>query len=383
MEEKMKINFLSLSLIIGSLLNYNQSIIASDDEKTHVEELSKPSLTIIRHSHCKKIGDFCHHDAGIACLQKNKKLSAIELSHFFNKHLGSDISTLNLQYQNAVDSPLVQVLAQCKKAHSITSLNLAHTSVGYAGIVELLKSPSFGSLRCDQPLFEPHTETPISIVNVEIAFTRAFEQYIAGKFKYPLPLLENFCIFYGNIQRGPFYSKLGYKQVRLLCNGEELAPSLNRPLSRKNNNILILNQLQDTFPGPHDMIDHGRAQRQRHGKIDSVIRYISDSNNLGDVNTLVVQSCRFEPGDYLSDLLNICFGRIPNLQSITFITVVLQERATQVLRDLLAPFKGSLRFYNCSVAEANPRSDRNTAVILSEIFPRCIVDQKIPREYLQ
>lgn len=50
---------LSFFLMLNFVFLLNQSGLASDN---------------LKHDHCDRIGDFCHHDPGIACLKRNKEL---------------------------------------------------------------------------------------------------------------------------------------------------------------------------------------------------------------------------------------------------------------------------------------------------------------------
>lgn len=117
---------------------------------------------------------------------------------------------------------ILEILAKSENASAITYLDLSSTRIGYNGIIQLLKSSTFGSLISDSPTYEKHTGVPVSIIKVEIQNTRCYEQYKKKLFKYPLPLIRDFNITYGHRLIGKQYKNFGYKQIILLNYGKEL-----------------------------------------------------------------------------------------------------------------------------------------------------------------
>lgn len=168
--------------------------------------------------------DHCYHKASIIdYLRDNQNLSTDALSHFVKCHLDDNIYKLDFSFQENLDSNILKVLAGRKSAGAIQFLNLMSTNAGYAGIVELWKSPTFGSLVSDSPTYERHTGVPVSTIEIEIGHTRAYKQYEKGLFAYPLPLLGDFEITYGHRCVGEPWNTFGYKRIRLLDYGKELA----------------------------------------------------------------------------------------------------------------------------------------------------------------
>ena len=144
--------------------------------------------------------------------------------HLIDFHLNTDVSELDFSNQSNIDNNIVTHLAKSENASAIKFLNLMSTNVGYSGIIELLKSDSFGSLVSDYPKYEPHLGMPISTIKIEIGQTRLSEQYKRGLFTYPLPLIRDFEITYGHRCLGlsqPLKKK-GYKQIQLFDHGNEL-----------------------------------------------------------------------------------------------------------------------------------------------------------------
>lgn len=125
--------------------------------------------------------------------------------------------------QKNLNRNTLKVLAGSENASSIKFLNLMFTKASYNGIVALWDSPTFGRLVNGSPVYERHTGTPVSIIEIEIGHTVAYEQYTQGLFKYPLPLRQDFEITYGHRGVGETWTMTGYKQIKLLDHGEELA----------------------------------------------------------------------------------------------------------------------------------------------------------------
>lgn len=178
----------------------------------------------IEHDHCPRIGNFCHHlTSGTACLRHNTKLSKDDLSHFIKCHLGNDIYRLDFSLQDNLNSDTLKVLANTDNAGAIRFLDVMSTNATYNGIVALWNSSTFGSLVADSPTYERHTGVPVSIIEIEIGHTKLYEQYQSRSFDYPLPLLANFEITYGHRGIGESWKTKGYKQIKLLDHGKELA----------------------------------------------------------------------------------------------------------------------------------------------------------------
>lgn len=109
-----------------------------------------------------------------------------------------------------------------KESGAIHYIDISDTNIGYNGIIAVWKSNYIGSLISDIPTYERHTGTPVSVIKIEIAGSRAYTQYQKQLFKYPLPLLKDFTITYGHLCVGNSYDLIGYKQVILLYMGKEL-----------------------------------------------------------------------------------------------------------------------------------------------------------------
>lgn len=178
---------------------------------------------------CKRMGNFRHHGAGIACLRYSKGASKEDLIHFIKHHLDTDIHRLDMSDQDSVDSEVIKELARSEKGGAIRFLDLMSTPTGYSGVVELWKSPTFGNLVNDSPTYERSTGTPLATIKIEIGHTRLLKQYKKRLFDYPLPLLENFEITYGHGGMGKSWKEIGYKQIKLLDHGEELEKVKKRP----------------------------------------------------------------------------------------------------------------------------------------------------------
>lgn len=175
------------------------------------------------HSHCARIGDFCHHQiTGLACLQHNLNLAENDLEHFIDEHLGTDITNLILSGQDNMNDKTILTLANSPNAKAITNLNLKSTNVGYNGIVALWKSETFGSLVSDLPTYERYTGKPVSVIEIEIGHTKLIEQYKRSLFAYPLPLRAEFQITFGHMGIGKTWTLTGYKQIKLMNHRKEL-----------------------------------------------------------------------------------------------------------------------------------------------------------------
>lgn len=151
-----------------------------------------------------------------------KPLSKELLMHVFAQYLSTNITSLNLSNQSELDSDIIKILAHDVNASAIIYLNLKNTQVGYAGIVEILKSKTFGTLISDTPIYEKHTGMPIITINIEISNTRALQQFKDKKFKYPFPYIRDIEITYGHNRIGGTYQKFGYRSVVLLNDGKEI-----------------------------------------------------------------------------------------------------------------------------------------------------------------
>jgi hypothetical protein len=185
------------------------------------------------HSHCKKIGDFCHnHRSGTACLSHDEKLSTEKLSHFINRHLGTDIYKLDMSSQKYLDSNILKELAGSERASAIKYLDLMSTDAGYCGIVALWKSSTFGSFVSESPTYEEYTGTPLVTIEIEIGHTKLYEQYKKKLFNYPLPFLKDFDITYGHRCVGKAWKRTGFKKIILLDHGTELKESKKKPIKK-------------------------------------------------------------------------------------------------------------------------------------------------------
>lgn len=153
----------------------------------------------------------------------NKNLSKEELLYYINNNLYTNVYYLDLSNQINLNSDIIKALANSENCGAITFLDISGTEVGYAGINELLRLPSFGHLVSDIPTY--HKSLPGSIVTlkIEISNTRVLRQYNNNNFKYPLPIIKDFEIIYGHNCMGNVYTQYGYKEIILLCNGKELA----------------------------------------------------------------------------------------------------------------------------------------------------------------
>lgn len=144
--------------------------------------------------------------------------------HFIEKHLGTDIDRLDLSDQGQVDNDILRCLAGTKNAGGIRFLDLMSTNVGYNGIVDLLKSETFGCIINALPTYERQTGLPVSIIEIEIGNTPLYDRYKRKLFNYPLPFRDDFEITYGHkyLGIGKPWSACGYKQIKLLYCGKEL-----------------------------------------------------------------------------------------------------------------------------------------------------------------
>jgi hypothetical protein len=162
-------------------------------------------------------GDVHHHGSKTLCLGHRPDLSTEELNHFFKFHLEENIKYLSLKYQKNLTDKHLKKLAKNPKASSINCLNLSRTSVTYDGIVALWNSKNFGSVR-DEPIYEDYYNKPISIIKIEIGHTPALETYeklkknSEGKSIFPLPLRNNFKIYYKDLRSEEDYL-VGLKQI--------------------------------------------------------------------------------------------------------------------------------------------------------------------------
>jgi hypothetical protein len=164
----------------------------------------------------------CHHCNCKIVDLKDKTLSKENFSYYIDTILSTNIYHLDLSHQENLDSDVIKELAKSGNASAIRFLNVNSTDVGYAGIYELLRLPTFGRLVNDSPTYHKSLCSPVSIIKIEIGNTRAFRQYENKKFKYPLPLISDFEITYGHNCLGEPYRVFGYKQIILLDHGKEL-----------------------------------------------------------------------------------------------------------------------------------------------------------------
>jgi hypothetical protein len=117
-----------------------------------------------------------------------------------------------LSNQINLNSDIIKALANNENCGAIKFLDSSGTEVGYAGINELLRLPYFGHLVSDTPTYHKSLPGSIVTVKIEISNTRALRQYNNNKFKYPLPIISNFEIIYGNnCKMGNPYTKYGYR----------------------------------------------------------------------------------------------------------------------------------------------------------------------------
>lgn len=165
----------------------------------------------------------CHHCNSKVINLKDKALSKENLSYYIDNILFTNIYHLDLSHQENLNSDVIKELARSQNAGAIRYLNLSSTDVGYAGINELLRLPTFGSLVRDSPTYHRTLSGPVSTVKIEIGNTRVLRQYENKKFKYPLPLLRDFEITYGHNCLGEPYKMFGYKEIILLDHGQELS----------------------------------------------------------------------------------------------------------------------------------------------------------------
>jgi len=180
------------------------------------------------------LGDFHHHsDPKRVCLKHRPDLSEEQLDHFFKRHLESNRKFLDFGIQKNLTNQHLKMLADSPHAASIIRLNLKWCEkISYEGIVALLKSPTFGSRRDEEPVYDRRYNKPISIIEVEIGHTRARDQFElcvkpSGKKIFPLPLVDDFNIKYlssswdSGDSKG-HRSKLGLKRIVITDHDEIL-----------------------------------------------------------------------------------------------------------------------------------------------------------------
>lgn len=180
------------------------------------------------------LGDFHHHsDPKRVCLKHRPDLSKEQLDHFFKRHLEPNIKFLDLENQKNLENQHLQMLADSPCAASIIHLNLKWCKkISYEGIVALLKSPTFGSRRDEEPVYDRRHNKPISIIEVEIGHTHASDQFELcvkpnGKKIFPLPLVGDFNIKYlssswDSGDSTSHRSKLGLKKITITDHGDIL-----------------------------------------------------------------------------------------------------------------------------------------------------------------